>query len=205
MPSDSWVSRGMSVWLVKAAKVILALPIYVLYWFYRIGLLRFATGSCGLALAPGAVGVWWRRCWYKRTLQHCGENLSVDWMAVIFRPETQVGDTVYIGPYSSIIDADIGDDVMIGANVAVARGGRQHGFERLDIPMNRQPGQRQKVEIGGDVWIGTAAVVLAQVSRGSIVGAGAVVTKPFEAYSILGGVPARVIGRRRQIPEETQD
>ena len=51
--------------------------------------------------------------------------------------------------------------------------------------------------IGDDVWIGTSATILADVAAGSIVGAGAVVTHTFEPYSILAGVPARLIRQRR--------
>src|SRR5450759_1716991 len=95
-------------------------------------------------------------------------------------PDTCVGNDVYIGPQSSVIAADIGDNVMLATKVSVARGAHQHGFSRQNTPMNRQPGQPRKVKIGDDVWIGTAAVILADVAAGRVVGAGAVVTKHFE-------------------------
>lgn len=52
--------------------------------------------------------------------------------------------------------------------------------------------------IGNDAWIGARAVILdgVRIGDGAIVGAGAVVTKDVEAYSIVGGVPAKVIGHR---------
>ena len=68
--------------------------------------------------------------------------------------------------------------------------------------MTRQPGQPKQVKIGSDVWIGTGAVVISDVAPGTIVGAGAVVTKAFEPYSILGGVPAKVIGQRQPGPAD---
>lgn len=127
----------------------------------------------------------------------------MNWMAFIYMPDIRVGNDVYIGPQSSVIAADIGDNVMLATKVSVARGAHQHGFSRLDTPMNRQPGQPQTVKIGDDVWIGTAAVILADVAAGSIVGAGAVVTKPFEPLCILAGVPAKVIRRRGPVSEGT--
>lgn len=55
------------------------------------------------------------------------------------------------------------------------------------------------LEIGHDVWIGTKATITSRVSSigdGAVIGAGAVVTKNVEPYSIVAGVPARVIGYR---------
>jgi acetyltransferase-like isoleucine patch superfamily enzyme len=186
---------------IRFAKAILSLPICCLVWVHRMGFFGFATGSCALALVPGSVGHWWRRCWYQRTLESCGENLMANWMSVIFMPDTRVGSNVHLGPFSSVIEAQIGDNVMLGTNVAVARGTRQHGFARLDIPMNLQASELKKPIIGDDCWIGTAAVILADVASGSVVGAGAVVTKTFAPRTVLAGVPARVIRNRGTMPE----
>ena len=177
--------------LAGAAEAACALPVLALVALHRLRLVKFETGSCVLALAPGSPGIWLRRHWYCRTLRRCGRNLSVSWMAVIWRPETGIGNDVTIGPYSAVINADIGHDVMLGTNVKVAQGARQHGIALSGTPMARQPGEPVQVRIGNDVWIGTGAVVLADVAEGSVVGAGAVVTRPFEPYWILAGVPAR--------------
>ena len=53
------------------------------------------------------------------------------------------------------------------------------------------------VRIGAGSWIGSASVVMADVGRQSIVGAGAVVTRPVPEYSFAAGVPARVVYDRR--------
>lgn len=177
--------------LARAAEAACALPALALVALYRLRLVSFETGSCVLALAPGSPGIWLRRHWYRRTLRRCGRGLSIGWMAVIWRPETGVGNDVTIGPYSALMNADIGDDVMLGTNVNVAQGARQHGIARGGIPMTRQPGEPVQVRIGNDVWIGTGAVVLADVAEGTVVGAGAVVTRLHEPYWIIAGVPAR--------------
>lgn len=52
--------------------------------------------------------------------------------------------------------------------------------------------------IGSDVWIGANAIILEglKIGDGAVIGAGAVVTKDVAPYSIVAGVPARLIGQR---------
>lgn len=59
------------------------------------------------------------------------------------------------------------------------------------------------IDIGNDVWIGSHAVLLGgiQIGHGAVVAAGAVVTKDVPPYSIVGGVPAKVI--RYRFDDET--
>lgn len=89
----------------------------------------------------------------------------------------------------------IGNDVMIAANVVVRAA--NHATAR-GVPMKSQRSVGGEIFIEDDVWIGSNAVITANVriGRGTIVGAGAVVTKSTEPYSIVGGVPARKIGER---------
>ncbi|GAA4174859.1 acyltransferase [Gryllotalpicola koreensis] len=91
---------------------------------------------------------------------------------------------------------DIGDDCLLGPDVAVLS--ENHIADDLDVPIRAQGEKRARVVIEDDVWLGAKAVVLAGVTigRGAIVAAGAVVTKDVEAGAIVGGVPAREIGRR---------
>jgi virginiamycin A acetyltransferase len=56
-----------------------------------------------------------------------------------------------------------------------------------------------EVVIGDDVWLGHGAVVLSEaesIGRGSVIAAGAIVTRPIEPYTIAGGIPARPLRRR---------
>ena len=66
----------------------------------------------------------------------------------------------------------------------------------LSIPIREQPGTKAAVRIGEGAWIGSAAIVLADVGHGTIVGAGAVVTRPLPGLVVAGGVPARIINHR---------
>ena len=97
-------------------------------------------------------------------------------------------------------DVELEDDVLLASNVSVMNGSRQHGIERLDVPIREQPGVFERVTIGRDSWIGERATIAASVGRHCVIGAGAVVTKPIPDYSIAIGVPARVV-RDRRVPD----
>ena len=68
--------------------------------------------------------------------------------------------------------------------------------------MGAQPGERRLVRIGEGTWVGSAAVVMADVGRHCVIGAGSVVTKPIPDYSIAAGVPAVVIRSRASLDRE---
>jgi maltose O-acetyltransferase len=60
-----------------------------------------------------------------------------------------------------------------------------------------QGGKLRRIAIGEDCWVGASAVVTASVDQGSVVGAGSVVIRDIEAYSVAVGNPARVIRKRQ--------
>lgn len=90
----------------------------------------------------------------------------------------------------------IGNYVMIGPNVVLRAA--NHGMRRGNTPMRHQPSTGGEIVIEDDVWIGSNAVITAdlKIARGTVVGAGSVVTSSTEPYSIVCGVPARKIGER---------
>jgi NDP-sugar pyrophosphorylase family protein len=65
-------------------------------------------------------------------------------------------------------------------------------------PSNRRHIHHPKTIIGADTWIGNGAKIISGITigHGSIVGAGAVVTKDIKPYSIVGGIPAKKIKNR---------
>lgn len=115
----------------------------------------------------------------------------------------KVGDRSNIGAYSYIGCSgyiEIGNDVMMGPRVNLMA--ENHNFTETDIPMKQQGVTRSFIKIEDDCWLGVGSTVLAGVTigRGSIVAAGAVVSKDVPPYSIVGGVPAKIIKSR--LPEE---
>jgi acetyltransferase-like isoleucine patch superfamily enzyme len=138
---------------------------------------------------------------YRALLARAGANLRVAEGVVINNPGmVSVGDNCYIGsgvqfyPWNAPIT--LGDNVLIAAGARLIT--RKHGFADVDLPMADQGYKNAPIVVEGDVWIGFGAVVLPGVTIGrrSIVGAGAVVTRDVEPYSIVGGVPARLIRKR---------
>jgi acetyltransferase-like isoleucine patch superfamily enzyme len=111
-----------------------------------------------------------------------------------------VGDRTWIGPYGVIYGnggVRIGRDVMIAAHSCITSVGHRH--EMLHVPMMAQGIEVGPVAIADDVWIGMNCTILPGVTigRGAIVAAGAVVRSDVAPFTIVGGVPAREIGRRQ--------
>lgn len=92
---------------------------------------------------------------------------------------------------------EIGEDSMLAALCYVGGGGYVVRG-RIDQPLSAQLAPRRGVAIERDCWLGAGVTVLdgVRVGRGSVIGAGAVVTRDVEPYSIMAGVPARRIGTR---------
>jgi acetyltransferase-like isoleucine patch superfamily enzyme len=112
-----------------------------------------------------------------------------------------IGNGASIGPDSRLwaspnAKLQIGNKALFGPNVVIVTS--NHGTAERDVAVMDQPWIERDVRIGSDVWIGANAVVLPGVTVGdhSIIAAGAVVTKNVEPYSVVGGVPAKVITSR---------
>ena len=91
----------------------------------------------------------------------------------------------------------VGDNVLIGPNVVIRAA--DHRFEPGKA-IRDQGHIGGRIEIGNDVWIAANAVILrgTRLGEGCVIAAGAVVNRDVEPNEIVGGVPARTIGRRGQ-------
>jgi acetyltransferase-like isoleucine patch superfamily enzyme len=108
----------------------------------------------------------------------------------------RLDESVYVGPRCHLGLVHLERDVLLGAGVHIPSGGATHGIDDLDRPIREQPGARTLVRIGEGTWVGSAAVIMADVGRHCVIGAGSVVTHQIPDYSIAAGVPARVIRSR---------
>src|SRR5213593_5224726 len=156
----------------------------------------FRTVSELLSLIPYVFGVIVRAEFYRFALTHCGRNVVIELGAVFIYHDISIGDNVTINRYSVIHHGDIGSYALVGEHSVLLSGSRQHDIDRTDIPMALQRGRKKRIALGDDCWIGAHAVVMEDVGRGAIVGAGAIVTKPVAEFMIVVGNPARPVRRR---------
>lgn len=101
-----------------------------------------------------------------------------------------LNEWVYLSAFGGL---EIKDGVRIGHRVSVITSDHIHGTRKL--PIYKQGLEATKVVINENVYIGCNATILKGVTigKGAIIGAGAVVTKDVAPYSIVAGVPAKVI------------
>jgi virginiamycin A acetyltransferase len=162
-----------------------------------IGRDRALEGSTqALAYVPGIIGQYIRRAFLARVLAGCHRSVVVEFGTIFAQADTRLDENVYIGPRCHLGLVHVERDVLIAAGVHVPSGARSHGTADVNVPIRDQHGSPTLVRIGAGSWIGSAAVVMADVGRDTIVGAGAVVTKPLPDRVMAAGVPARVVRRR---------
>jgi len=121
------------------------------------------------------------------SIAHIGKGVSIG-------HDTTFGSDCYFGAAGGI---EIGNDVMAGQYVRFHS--ENHNMSNTDRLIREQGVTHCGIRVGDDVWIGSGAVFLdgAIVGRGSVVAANAVVVAgEYPDYSILGGVPAKVIKSR---------
>ena len=127
--------------------------------------------------------------------------VRIPWSVKLWSPHRDIrfGNRVQFGPQCLVnCDIQFGNNVLIADNAAFI-GRMDHRYDIVgraiwDSPRNDD----YRTIVEDDVWIGYGAIVLAgvRIGRGSVVGAGALVTKDVSRYCIVAGVPARAIGKR---------
>lgn len=185
-------------WLLLILALVAAMPFYLL--FRSIGIFigpdqSFPGISQFLSLFPGMPGQLLRRGFYYMALKKCRLASTVDFGTIFSSRDVILGQYVYIGANCIISSCVIEDDVIIGSGVHVANK-EMHNFDSMDQPIRLQGGKRQKIRIGQDTWIGNGSIVMADVGAHCVIGAGSVVIRPIEEWSIAAGNPAKIIRKR---------
>jgi acetyltransferase-like isoleucine patch superfamily enzyme len=148
---------------------------------------------------------------YKKQMTSCGHHVT-------FKPSTSnikgienmsFGNYVRIHKYATIFSSDakliIGNKVALGPKVTIMTG--NHATDTIGTFMwdvhDKKDGLDKDVIIEDEIWVGSNVTILsgAHISRGCVIAAGAIVNKYIPPYSIVGGVPAKVL-KYRFTPEQ---
>ena len=161
---------------------------------------RALEGSTqALALVPGLAGQYLRRAFLAHAIASCHETAAISFGTVFSQTDARIDAHVYVGASCFLGRVHLERDVLVGSGVHITSGPRTHGTTDPALPIREQEGERTLVRIGEGAWIGSAAVVMADVGRHSVVGAGSVVTRPIPDGVVAAGVPARVIRQRTTV------
>ncbi len=127
--------------------------------------------------------------------------VRIPWSVQLWSPHRQItfGHRVQFGKGCVVnCDAEFGNNVLIAKNVSFLNRD-DHRYDVVGKTIWDSPrGDAFKVVVEDDVWIGHGAIILSGVTigKGSVVAAGSVVNKDIPPYSIVGGIPARVLKKR---------
>ena len=154
------------------------------------------------ALVPGVIGQYLRRAFLSRTLTFCARTATIEFGTLFSSASASIGERAYVGPRCHLGWAVIEDEVLLAAGVHVPSGSRSHGIDDLSTPIVDQEAVKTAVHIGRGSWVGSAAIVMADVGANAVIAAGAVVTRPIPRATVAGGVPARVLRHRDRRFEE---
>lgn len=177
-----------------------------------------------ISFIPGRIGIYLRKLYYFRLRKFNSLDITIKQNVEFFSfKNISIDDKVSIDRYCRIYSAKnsfikIGKNVAMNKNILInARGGGEikigdncllasnvvirsnnHKFDSVDIPIKDQGVSSGKIVISDDVWIGSNAVILPNVTigKGVIIGAGSVVTKDIKDYEVVGGIPAKTIKNR---------
>lgn len=154
------------------------------------------------SLVPFRFGEAVRYFFYKWTLASCGDDVTINFGTILSYRDITVGNHVWIGTYNIIGHAALRDHTLTAQGCHIVSGANQHGFQTMNIPIMYQEGDGHHVELGPDVWLGAGTIIMANVGKGCVIGAGSVVTKDIPDYSVAVGNPARVIKSRLQTNDQ---
>lgn len=190
----------------------------------KINKLFFQIYIAILASIPTELGVWLRYIAYKPLFRKSDGAFRIDTgVTILGFHHIEFGANINIMKNSYLYAHDNGDikignnfslnsnsqigaahgKIIIGNDCAIAPNcvlrAANHNFDDTEIPIRLQGHKYGEIIIENDVWIASNCVITADttIGRSSIIAAGSVVTKDVEPYSIVGGVPAKLIKRRK--------
>lgn len=140
-----------------------------------------------------------------------GDTCCIRGTLMLYRPGSRIflGNNIYIGPgtlFECVEEIRLGNDILVSMNCNVidTNSHSLHSRERMDDTIDWQRGlahknwevvKSKKVIIEDKCWLGLRSIVMKGVtlSEGTVVGAGSVITKSTEPFSIMAGNPAVLV------------
>lgn len=164
--------------LGRVLNIILDFELMVLRWVSHVPFHAFRKlmySLAGIKMGKGSVIHMWANFF--------------DPSGITIGKDTIIGDHAFLDGRAPLV---IGDHVDIASSVMIYNS--EHDLESIDFKA-----RTDGVEIGDYVFIGPRAIILpgVKIGKGSVVAAGAVVTKDIPEFTIVGGVPAKEIGERK--------
>ena len=157
-------------------------------------------GGGGVDLLPPFA----RKIIFKALLKEYGRNTTIDYRVYIRYPSrVKIGHDTMINRgcyflasfWHKDVEISIGNHVAVGPCVFFLAAG--HDYKQLDLPNTAA-----SITVGDYVWIGGRSTILQGVTigEGAVIAAGSVVTRDIEPYTVVAGVPAKVI-KQRMLPK----
>lgn len=191
--------RAAAKWFVFVLALLATTPLWLASWIEKRlahGSEAFFTlGAQSVALMPGHPGLWLRAAYYWATLDDCSRETHIGFGSHFTHRAASIQRHVSTGAWCVLGHVRIGHGTRLASRVSIPSGRRQHLDEAGGLSSETR---FDTVAIGPNCWIGEAAVILADVGEGSLVGAGAVVTQPMPAGMLITGNPAAAI---RPLPQ----
>jgi len=209
----------ISIFIKKLSKLHLLLNKLLVKIFHEITTWIFFLFS----YFPGYTGIILRRALLKGRISSIGKGINFGIGIEVFGGRNMsIGDNVSIMKFTSLYAQDdailkLGNNISINANVCISADqgkiiignnvliapnvvirASNHRFNDVSLPIIEQGHISGKIIIEDDCWIGSNAVITSNVTigRGSVIGAGSVVTKNVNPFSVVAGVPAKLIKSR---------
>lgn len=148
---------------------------------------------------------------YKKSMASCGKNVRLKPKSSIYYgvENLTIGNDVSIPRFAHIFCTDarltIGNKVIFGPSPTIVTG--NHPIDVLGKfifdSLEKFPENDKEVIIEDDVWVGANVTILmgVRIGRGSVIAAGSVVNKSCPPYSIVGGIPSKILKFRFTIDE----
>ncbi|NEO24406.1 MAG: acyltransferase [Moorea sp. SIO4G2] len=150
------------------------------------------------------------KCNLEDSAIHIGDRSIIRSSAMLISAEgkIKIGSDCSVNPFCFLYGAGdlvIGNWVRIATHTVIVTS--NYTFDDLDTPIDLQPSTKKGVIIEDDVWIGAGVRILdgCRIGKGSVIGAGTVLTKSVEPYSVVVGVPGKVIRKRGEYKDSKQE